>query len=99
MTGQCPSCPYHLPTQVNATGVMPVIFASSLLAVPGALARYAQLPALDAAARSLSPGGPLYLPVSLGVFERRRQLQRGVSSLVAALCRLRTAPYALLAPN
>ena len=49
--------------QVNATGVMPVIFASSLLALPSAAARYAHLPALDAAAAALGPNGPAYLPV------------------------------------
>lgn len=50
--------------QVNATGVMPVIFSSSLLAVPSALARYANIPALESAARALAPNGPAYLPVS-----------------------------------
>lgn len=30
----------YLPFKVNATGVMPLIFASSLLALPSALARY-----------------------------------------------------------
>ncbi len=56
--------PARAPAQVNATGVMPVIFASSLLALPSALARYASLPVLEAAAVELSPGGRLYLPVS-----------------------------------
>lgn len=49
--------------QVNATGVMPVIFSSSLLALPSALSRYANLPALEGAARALAPNGPAYLPV------------------------------------
>ena len=49
---------------MNATGVMPVIFASSLLALPTALARYAKIPALESAATQLSPTGALYLPVS-----------------------------------
>lgn len=49
--------------QVNATGVMPVIFSSSLLALPTALARYANWKPLEAVAAALNPSGPLYLPV------------------------------------
>jgi len=57
----------YLPFKVNATGVMPVIFSSSLLAVPSALARYASSPALEKAASSLSPGGSLYLPSNVAL--------------------------------
>ncbi|GAB4816752.1 hypothetical protein N2152v2_003798 [Parachlorella kessleri] len=57
----------YLPFKVNATGVMPVIFASSLLALPSAAARYAHLPALDLAAAALGPNGPLYLPVNVAL--------------------------------
>ena len=56
----------YLPFKVNATGVMPVIFASTLLALPTGLVRYA--PALEPVAAALGPSGPLYLPVSLVVF-------------------------------
>jgi hypothetical protein len=59
--------------QVNATGVMPVIFSSSVLALPGALARFANLPALDSVARALAPNGNAYLPVRLSPSERRRR--------------------------
>ena len=62
-----PHPPHTHPTQVNATGVMPVIFSSSLLALPQALARYAQLPALDAAAAALSPSGAFYLPTNVAL--------------------------------
>lgn len=48
--------------QVNATGVMPVIFATTLLSLPQALARY--LSALGPVAKALSPTAALYLPVS-----------------------------------
>lgn len=41
----------YLPFKVNATGVMPLIFASSLLALPSALARYTDAPALDEVAK------------------------------------------------
>lgn len=53
----------YLPFKVNATGVMPVIFSSSLLALPSALARYANSPVLENAAAALSPNGAFYLPV------------------------------------
>lgn len=53
----------YLPFKVNATGVMPVIFASTLLALPTGLVRYA--PALEPVAAALGPTGPLYLPVRL----------------------------------
>mmetsp|Transcript_6373 Transcript_6373/g.17644 ORF Transcript_6373/g.17644 Transcript_6373/m.17644 type:complete len:595 (-) Transcript_6373:64-1848(-) len=57
----------YLPFKVNATGVMPVIFSSSLLAVPSALARYAHNPAVDKAAAALAPGGGLYLPTNVAL--------------------------------
>lgn len=57
----------YLPFKVNATGVMPVIFSSSLLAVPSALARYAHSPAVEKAAAALSPGGSLYLPSNVAL--------------------------------
>jgi protein transport protein SEC61 subunit alpha len=40
--------------QVNATGVMPLIFASSILALPTALARYTDSPALGEVATLVS---------------------------------------------
>ena len=57
----------YLPFKVNATGVMPVIFSSSLLAVPSALAKYAHSPAVEKAAAALSPGGSLYLPSNVAL--------------------------------
>lgn len=53
----------YLPFKVNATGVMPVIFSSSLLALPAALARY--VPAAEGVAKGLAPGGAFYLPVRI----------------------------------
>lgn len=44
---------------------MPVIFSSSLLALPTALARYANAKPVEAVAAALNPSGPLYLPVRL----------------------------------
>jgi protein transport protein SEC61 subunit alpha len=57
----------YLPFKVNATGVMPVIFSSSLLALPSALARYLHVPVADKAAAALSPGGSLYLPTNVAL--------------------------------
>lgn len=51
---------------MNATGVMPVIFSTSLLAAPVALARFTDNPGIQAAAAQLTnPAGPFYLPVSI----------------------------------
>lgn len=47
--------------QVNATGVMPVIFSSTLLSLPTGLAR--SQPWLAPVAATLGPTGPLFLPV------------------------------------
>lgn len=55
----------YLPFKVNATGVMPVIFASSLLAAPTALARYFNTPAVTTFAKAVSPAGGLYLPFNV----------------------------------
>ena len=52
-----------LHSQVNATGVMPVIFSTTLLSLPTGLAKYAAW--LEPVAAALGPTGLLYLPVSL----------------------------------
>lgn len=46
---------------------MPLIFASSLLGLPLALARLTDSAALEGAASSLGPGGALYLPVNVAL--------------------------------
>jgi hypothetical protein len=57
----------YLPFKVNATGVMPLIFASSLLGLPLALARFTDSTALDGVANAVGPGGALYLPASVAM--------------------------------
>lgn len=57
----------YLPFKVNATGVMPVIFASSILAIPATLARNTNNSFALAATQLLYPGGQLYLPVSVAL--------------------------------
>lgn len=47
--------------QVNSSGVMPIIFSTSSLALPGTLARFTGLTALKKAAVALNPGGKLVI--------------------------------------
>ncbi|CAL5222560.1 g4942 [Coccomyxa viridis] len=53
----------YLPFKVNATGVMPVIFSTTLLSLPTGLAKYAAW--LEPVAVALGPTGLLYLPVNV----------------------------------
>ncbi|KAK9908883.1 hypothetical protein WJX75_004199 [Coccomyxa subellipsoidea] len=53
----------YLPFKVNATGVMPVIFSSTLMSLPTGLARYASW--LEPVAAALGPTGLLYLPINV----------------------------------
>ena len=55
----------YFPFKVNGTGVMPVIFASSLLAVPPAIIKFGGFGDLGGAAAAVAPGGALYLPLSV----------------------------------
>lgn len=47
----------HSTMQVNSSGVMPIIFSTSTLALPGTLARFTGLSVLKKAAVALNPGG------------------------------------------
>ncbi|PQP94681.1 preprotein translocase subunit SCY1 chloroplastic [Prunus yedoensis var. nudiflora] len=55
----------YLPFKVNSSGVMPIIFSTSSLALPGTLARFTGLAALKNTAVALNPGGSLYLPTNI----------------------------------
>ncbi|XP_009774575.1 preprotein translocase subunit SCY1, chloroplastic [Nicotiana tabacum] len=55
----------YLPFKVNSTGVMPIIFSTSSLALPGTLARFTGVGFLRNAAAGLNPGGSYYLPVNV----------------------------------
>ena len=57
----------YLPFKVNATGVMPVIFSSSILAVPSGVARMGGMEWLIPTAQAIAPGGPLYLPTNIAL--------------------------------
>ena len=50
----------HIPLRVNTAGVIPVIFASSLMALPATLAQMAQVPWLQKIADLLAWGQPLH---------------------------------------
>ncbi|KAJ7979524.1 Preprotein translocase subunit SECY, chloroplastic [Quillaja saponaria] len=50
---------------VNGSGVMPIIFSTSSLALPGTLARFTGLTALKKAALALNPGGSFYLTTNI----------------------------------
>lgn len=60
----------HLPIKVNFSGVIPPIFASSLLMFPATVAQFVQVPWLKSLQESLSPSGVIYniLFVTLIVF-------------------------------
>lgn len=50
----------HLPIKLNFSGVIPPIFASSLLMFPATMAQFVQTPWLKALQDSLNPNGVLY---------------------------------------
>jgi preprotein translocase subunit SecY len=57
----------HLPLKINTAGVIPPIFASSLLVFPATIASFVQHPWAEAAARSLRPGSIVYNLIYLGL--------------------------------
>ena len=50
----------HLPIKINFSGVIPPIFASSLLMFPATMAQFVQIPWLKALQESLNPSGTIY---------------------------------------
>ena len=60
----------HLPLKVNTSGVIPPIFASSLLVFPGTIASFVDHPLARTAAEYLMPGGWFYdlLYIALIIF-------------------------------
>ncbi len=53
-----------IPLRVNASGVMPIIFASSVIVVPGAIAQFSGNPTAQRFAEYFSPGSVLYYVLS-----------------------------------
>lgn len=50
----------HLPLKVNSAGVIPPIFASSIIIFPATIANFIDIPAVKSVADMLNPGGILY---------------------------------------
>lgn len=50
----------HLPLKVNSAGVIPPIFASSIIVFPATVANFINVPFMKTIAQSLNPGGVLY---------------------------------------
>lgn len=50
----------HLPLKINTAGVIPPIFASSIIMFPATIAGFIAIPWVQGAARQLSPGTVLY---------------------------------------
>jgi protein transport protein SEC61 subunit alpha len=57
----------YLPFKVNSAGVMPIIFASSLMALPATLARFTDNGAVMSVAKFIYPGGVGYIPVNVAL--------------------------------
>lgn len=50
----------HLPLKINMAGVIPPIFASSIIMFPATIANFINIPWVQNAAKSLSPGNLIY---------------------------------------
>jgi preprotein translocase subunit SecY len=57
----------HLPLKVNTSGVIPPIFASSIIMFPATVAGFIAIPWVQAIARQLSPGTVLYTLLYVGM--------------------------------
>ncbi|MFP4587895.1 MAG: preprotein translocase subunit SecY [Desulfohalobiaceae bacterium] len=57
----------HLPLRVNTAGVIPAIFASSILMFPGTIANFSQVQALETASSLFSPESLLYNLIFVGL--------------------------------
>jgi preprotein translocase subunit SecY len=57
----------HLPLKINTSGVIPPIFASSIIMFPATVAGFIAVPWVQAIARQLSPGTVLYTALYVGM--------------------------------
>jgi preprotein translocase subunit SecY len=57
----------HLPLRVNTAGVIPPIFASSVIMFPATIAGFISIPWVQSIARQLSPGTLLYTLIYVGM--------------------------------
>ncbi|MBI5455159.1 MAG: preprotein translocase subunit SecY [Deltaproteobacteria bacterium] len=56
----------HLPLKVNSAGVIPPIFASSIIVFPATVANFIDVPFMKTVSNSLNPGGVLYNVLYIG---------------------------------
>ncbi len=56
----------HLPLKINTAGVIPPIFASSIIVFPATLANFIDLPVMKTVAGALDPGSILYNLIYVG---------------------------------
>ena len=57
----------HLPLKVNTSGVIPPIFASSILMFPATIAGFIKNPIMEAIANTFAPGRALYTVIYVGL--------------------------------
>lgn len=57
----------HLPMKINSSGVIPPIFASSIIVFPATVANFIDVPFMKSVSQSLSPGGVLYNILYVGL--------------------------------
>lgn len=57
----------HLPLKINTSGVIPPIFASSILIFPATVAGFIAIPWVQAVAKQFSPGTVLYTMLYMGM--------------------------------
>lgn len=50
----------HLPLRVNTGGVIPIIFAASIITIPSSIAQLIKVPVIQTVAQQFVPGMPLY---------------------------------------
>lgn len=57
----------HLPLKVNTSGVIPPIFASSIIMFPATIAGFIAIPWVQALSRNLAPGTAFYTVIYIGM--------------------------------
>jgi len=56
----------HLPLKINTSGVIPPIFASSIIMFPATVANFIKVPWMQSIAQAMTPGGVVYNLVYVG---------------------------------
>jgi preprotein translocase subunit SecY len=56
----------HLPLRINTAGVIPPIFASSIIMFPATIANFIKVPWMQSVSQAMTPGGVLYNLVFVG---------------------------------